>query len=135
MSERFRKNLIKFGIGFGLCAVYIVYHCVSNGISKMAPVDLYRTLSDAFTVPGLLCIFFGLIFWLANEGAFNGIGYVLRYAVQSLIFLGRRGAVEKYKDYVEKQEKKKTKGYSFLFVIGAVCIVISLVFILLYSKA
>lgn len=35
----------------------------------------------------------------------------------------------------KNSKKKKRKGYSFLFIIGAACIVIWLVFILLYSKA
>ena len=134
MSERLRSNLIKYGIGFGMGLAYAAYHCFSRDLGAMAPVDLYRTLSDAFTVPGLLCVFFGLIIWLSNEGAFNGVGYVMKYAVQSLIFLGRRGTVEKYGDYVEKQQKKKSKGYSFLFVVGGVFLAVSVVFVILYTK-
>lgn len=135
MSERARNNLIKYGISGGLCLVYAVYHCISRNVSEMAVVDLYRTVADGFTVPGMLCIFAGLIVWLSNEGALNGVSYVLKAAVQSLIFLGRRGPVEKYGDYVENQRKKQTKGYSFLFVTGAVCLAVTAVFLVLYYQA
>ncbi len=134
MSERARKNLIKYGISGGLCLAYAVLHCVSRNASEMSAVDLYRTLADGFTVPGMLCIFAGLIVWLSNEGAFNGVSYVLKAAVQSLLFLGRRGPVEKYGDYVENQRKKQTKGYSFLFVTGAVCLAVAGVFLVLYYQ-
>ena len=134
MSDRVRKNLIKYGISGGLCLAYAAYHCFSRNVSQMSAVDLYRTVSDGFAVPGILCIFSGLIVWLSNEGAFNGISYVLKSTVQSLIFLGRRGPVEKYGDYVENQRKKRTKGYGFLFVTGAVLLAVAGIFLILYYR-
>ena len=134
MSERLRKNLMKYGISGGICLIYAAWHCFSRNVLEMSAVDLYRTVGDSFTVPGLLCLFAGVIVWLSNEGAFNGVGYVLKTTVYSLIFFGRRGTMETYGDYVEKQKKKKTTGYGFLFLIGAVCIAISGVFLALYYQ-
>ena len=134
MSERLRGNLIKYGISGGLCAIYIVCHCVSRDVGQVSLVDQYRIVADSFTVPGMLFIFSGLITWLSNEGAFNGLSYVFKTAVQSLIFLGRRGPVETYGDYVENRRKKQTKGYGFLFVVGAVCLAVAGVFIALYYR-
>ena len=135
MSERLRNNLLKYGICSAVCLAYAAIHCFSRGVTQMSPVDLYRTISDGFTVPGMLCIFAGLLVWLSNEGTFHGIGYVLKNAAKALMFFTRRGEVEKYADYVESRKGKKITGYSFLFVVGAVCLVITVVFVLLYEQA
>lgn len=134
MSERLRNNLIKYGISGALCLAYAAGHCFSRNVAEMSAVDLYRTIGDGFTVPGLLCVFAGLMVWLSNEGAFHGVGYILKITVQSLIFFGRRGPVEKYGDYVESQQKKKTRGFGFLFVVGAVCLAVAGVFVVLYYR-
>lgn len=135
MSERLGKNLLKYGICSAVCLAYAAFHCFSRGITQMSAVDLYRTVSDGFTVPGMLCVFAGLLVWLSNEGVFNGIGYVLKYAAKSLMFFTRRGEVEKYSDYVESRKDKEITGYSFLFVVGGICLVIAVVFVFLYEQA
>ena len=134
MSERARNNLIKYGITGAVCLIYAAIHCFSRDVGTMAPVDLYRTVSDSFTVPGMVCIFSGLVTWLSNEGAFHGIGYVMKRVYESIMFFGRRGPVETYGDYVESRKKKQATGYAFLFVVGAVCLVISGIFIVLYYQ-
>jgi hypothetical protein len=35
---------------------------------------------------------------------------------------------------VEKRQKKQTKGFAFLFVVGVVCLVVSGVFVALYNQ-
>lgn len=134
MSDGLRKNLIKYGITAGICLVFAAVFCFKQDITHRAPVDVYRIISDSFTIPGMMCIFAGLLTWLSNEGAFHGITYVMKNLFQSLLFFGRRGPVEKYGDYVESQKEKKTVGYGFLFVVGGVCLGISLIMIALYSR-
>ena len=134
MSKRLRNNLIKYGICVAVCLAYAAIHCFGRGITTMAPVDLYRTISDGFTVPGMLCVFAGLLVWLSNEGTFHGIGYVLKNAAKALMFFTRRGEVEKYSDYVESRKDKTITGYSFLFVVGLLCLAVSVVFVLLYEQ-
>ena len=135
MSDRLRKNLIKYGITAGICLVFAAAFCFKQDITNRAPLDVYRIISDGFTIPGLMCIFAGLLTWLSGEGAFLGISYVMKNLFQSLLFFGRRGPVEKYGDYVESQKEKKTTGYSFLFVVGAVCLGISGIMIALFYQA
>ena len=134
MSERLRNNLIKYGITGAVCLIYAAVHCFSRDVETMVPVDLYRTVSDSFMVPGMVCVFSGLVTWLSNEGAFNGIGYVMKRVYESIMFFGRRGPVETYGDYVEKRQKKQTKGFAFLFVVGAVCLAVSSIFVALYYQ-
>ena len=134
MSEKFRKNLVKYAIAFGVCLVYAAIHLFTRDPGAMERADLYRTLSDAFTVPGLICGFSGALVWLSNEGSLDGIGYVLQYAAKSLLFFGRRGPLETYKEYVERRQAKRTGGYAFLFVTGAVCLLIGTVFTALFYQ-
>ena len=49
-------------------------------------MEKYRILSDIFAVPGLFCLFWGLLRWLANQGAFQGFGYILQNALRLLTF-------------------------------------------------
>lgn len=134
MSENGRKNLIKNAIAFGVGLAFAAIHCFSRGILEMELVARYITLSDAFTVPGMLMGFSGMLVCLANGGAFDGVGYVLGHAIRSLMFFGRRGEAETYKEYVERRREKKTTGYGFLFVTGAVFLAIGTVFTALYYR-
>ena len=59
MSERLCNNLLKYGISAGMCLFFAAILCYSRGIADMEALDIYRALSDAFAVPGLICIFSG----------------------------------------------------------------------------
>ena len=116
---------IKSSISFGLSLGYAALHCVLRDAETAA--DVYRTLSDGFTVPGLMCIFAGLLSWLSGEGAFDGVGYVLGNAARLLLFQGRR-------TYQEARREKKSTGCGFLFVTGAVCLAAAGVFTVLFYR-
>lgn len=86
--------------------------------------EIYRIISDFFAVPGLFCLFFGALRWMAGQGAFQGIGYVLKNALRLLTF-------QQAKPY-EPKETKKT-SYAGLFVAGAVCVALGCLFAGLYG--
>ena len=134
MSERLRNNLLKYGISAGVCLLFAAIHCYSRGIADMEVLDIYRTLSDAFAVPGLICIFSGGLMWLSQEGALDGVSYVAQYAVKSLLFFARRGALETYKEYVERRREKRKVSFGFLILVGAACMVIAVVFMILFYQ-
>ena len=131
MSDQLRRNLLKYGIAGGLCIAIAVIYCVLRDFSQMTLVEKYRTLCDAFTVPGLLAICAGVLVWSSNDGLFNGLGYCLNITWKSLIPGGRR-KVQRYYDYVQSRKKKKITGYSFLFICGGVCMVLAGVFMALF---
>ena len=134
MSEKSRKNLIKYGIAFAVSLAFAGFHCYSQDIMEAKTADVYRILSDAFTFPGMLCGFAGALAWLSAAGSLDGISYVLQYAAKSLLFMGRDGYRETYAEFVERRHAKKHGGYGFLFVTGAVCIVIGTVFTALFYQ-
>ena len=115
MSENVRKNLLKYGITAGVCIAVAVLFCAVRDFGQMSQVVRYRTLCDAFTVPGLLAICVGALLWVSNEGFFYGLGYCLDVTRKALIPGGRK-KIERYYDYVQRHNQKKITGYGFLFV-------------------
>lgn len=131
MSERAKSNLIKYGVCGGVCLLLAVIYVVNADFLNLESKDQLRILCDAFVVPGMLCIFGGLLVWLGNEGTFDGIGYVLSYAFHALI-PGNAKERESYKDYLERKRGKRTTGYGFVFIVGLVCLAIAFVFLALF---
>ena len=69
--------------------------------------------------------------WLSQEGAFDGIGYVLSYAWHAIL-PGSLNKRESYKQYLERQRKKDKVGFGFLIVTGLLFIAVSTVFTILF---
>ena len=122
MSEKLRNRLLKYGISAGICAGVAVFYCTTRNFSQMELVEKYRTLCDAFTIPGLLCLCVGVLIWASNDGFFYGLSYCLNVAWRALI----PGA--RYKT------EKQITGYGFLFLVGGVCMALALVFMALFYR-
>ena len=89
----------------------------SRWSEDLALVEQYRVLCDAFSIPGILMVLFGALFTLNNLGALDTISYLLSY-LPRMIAPGAFGEPEKLLDYVERRREKRTRGYSFLYVVG-----------------
>lgn len=85
--------------------------------------ELYRVLSDIFAVPGLFCLFGGALRWVAGQGAFRGVGYVVKNALRLLTF-------QPAKPYAPKEIKQN--GIAVLLLTGAILLAASGVFAGLY---
>lgn len=131
-----KKNVLKYTI---CAAVGIAFVCLISFMRNIFEMtekkDIFRTLCDAFTVPGVMFMLFGLLLIIAREGAFDGIAFGLRRAVE-MIIPAYRGKYEKYADYKAKKEEKhkleKQSGVGFMFVVGGVFFIVALVFLALY---
>ena len=124
-------------IKYGCCAVFdalMVWGIVSSrDFSKGGLETFYRYWSDAFFIPGILLILGGLLMFVANEGSFDAIGYLMRSVIAKVV-PGDRMKHETYAEYVERRNEKKVTGYSFLFIAGLVTVAISTVFLVLYYQ-
>lgn len=87
--------------------------------------EVYRVISDIFAVPGLFCLFWGALRWMAGEGALQGLHYLLENALCLLTFRER-------KPY--KSIKIKKNGFAVLLVIGGIFLAVSGVFVGLYYR-
>ena len=133
MSEKVRKGLLKYGISTAVCGILVVFYCAVRDFSQMELVEKYRTLCDAFTIPGLLALCVGVLIWASNDGMFYGLSYCLNVAWRALI-PGARYKFERYYDYVTRKKEKRIDGYGFLFLCGGVCMAVALVFMLLFYR-
>lgn len=131
MSERTKSKLLTYGITGGACLLLAVSYLIGANFLELEGPDRLRILCDAFTIPGLLCLFSGVLIWLAQEGSFDGIGYVVSYAFHALL-PGSLNKRESYKDYLERKKEKKPISFGFLLITGAVFTGIALVFLMLF---
>ena len=133
MSKEGKIRLLKYGVSVLICAAIAVAYVLGEDIANQKLVDVYRILSDEFTLPGLLFLFSGILVWLSNQGAMDAVGYLLSSVVKFLI-PGGRLTHEKYGDYVARRREKNATGYGFLLIVGLVCLVGAAVFTGLYFQ-
>ncbi|MDD6679064.1 MAG: DUF3899 domain-containing protein [Firmicutes bacterium] len=128
-----KSMLIKYGSCTAFTAAMAAVHVALNrGFAEMETVQKYRVLCDAFSIPGLLLVLFGVLVWLINQGSLDGISYAVRTGLRHLIPGGGLQQPESYWDYLEKRKQKRIRGYGFLFLAGAAALVISGVFMALF---
>ena len=133
MSDKLRVRLLKYGISAAVCLILVVFYCGVRDFSQMELVEKYRTLCDAFTIPGLLCLCVGVLIWASNDGVLYGLSYCLNVAWRALI-PGARYKHERYYDYVTRKREKRISGYGFLFLVGVACMAIAIVFMALFYR-
>ncbi len=135
MSDRARTLLKRCGIAaLGGSVATLLLFWGWGGFQAPTQADLWRMLSDAFLLPGLLMVFAGVLIFVGNDGFFNGVGYVLNRAVD--FFIPGRAAtrkMESYGDYVaRKREKKPVTGYACLFIVGGGFLLAAILFVVLF---
>ena len=133
MKPSTKKKLIQYGctVLVSLLLSYLTFSVY--GTEKFlagAAVEKYRILCDVFSVPGVMLIMTGFLVMVSNEGAFEGIGYAVKYAAKMLIPGPKK--MEKYYDYLQRRRGKKIQGYGFLFVTGAGNLLIAGIFMALF---
>ncbi len=123
---------------------YIVCFCVAcgmvlgvfalKGFFTGNAKDNMQLLHDAFFSAGILMVLFSGMMFVAGEGAFLGVGYVLERAFKALIPLGRR-EYESYAQYRERKlGKKKVNSGTPIFLTGLLFVVVSIVFLIIWYQ-
>ena len=73
MSKELKNNLLKYGITALIGALMTFTTLRSYHFAEaVTNAEKYRILSDAFTIPGVVLIMFGLLVMVSNGGFFNG---------------------------------------------------------------
>ncbi len=135
MKDEKKKLLIKYAVCFGAAMlITLVVFAINGFFTDSAAVNI-QILADGFSVSGLLLILFAGLMFAGGEGAFIGIGFVLRNVVLAFIPMGRRHH-EFYAQYRERKlEKLKKQSDSCLFVTGLCFLVIGIIFFAIwYTK-
>ena len=110
-----RDVLIPLGVGLVLGIVIFV---AQGGFRTGDKETLWRAVCDALTVPGVLLTCMGLLSFVSEQGAFDGISFGVRKAFGQILSEKRRSAMPKtYYDYVTaKREKQRGKPRTTLYV-------------------
>ena len=135
MSDRVKANLLKYGLSSSFAGFLVYVYCSSRNLFLQTPMERWRILCDAFTIPGLTLIMVGFLIMIANEGFFDMLSYACSKAVG--MFLPGRGFSddgEKYYDYVQRKRGKRATGFGFLFVVGGILMAFALLFMFLFYR-
>ena len=106
------------------------YLTLTDYFEKMA------ALSDAFFVPGILLVGFGILSLVANDGFFDIFSYGMIKLI-STMRLRRRKDEDGPADYYEYRKAKHAQKKPlpiFMFIIGGVDLVLAVVFLILYQS-
>lgn len=136
MSEQLRTRLLKYGLCSAVGLVFVAAYLSGNNVMVQKLVDQYKMLCDAFFVPGALMLLSGLLITLTNEGSLDAITYLGGKAVSMLLpgARAKRNREETYTDYLERRNDKRVKGYGFLYIVGAVFFIVSMIFLALFYQ-
>lgn len=131
-----KRILVNYIICFAIGFLFVFIVLANRDIIFLSNIkDIYQALCDAFCVPGVILMLFGLLFRIAGEGTFDGLGYAFKRTVEALLpFYRKKGAPEKYSEYKERKNSGRTHKFSLMYVVvtGLVFFVISLIFLALY---
>lgn len=128
MKENSKALFIKYIICFFVASLitFIVFW-IKGFFTESTAVNI-QILSDGFTVSGVMLTLFAGLMFVSGEGAFIGIGFVLRNVFLIFLPMGRKHH-ELYADYRERKLKqiKKVSDHSVLFT-GLLFLLIGIVF-------
>lgn len=135
MKGSWKGTIIKYLAAIAFCGLMILIYVSSRDLVAASRLEKYRIWCDAFTIPGLLLIFTGLLVWVANQGALDGISYALKGMFRVFIpGAGLRQNLENYHDYLQRKKERRVKGYGFLFLTGGASLLVALVFLYLFYR-
>ena len=135
MNKKLNPNIAKYLICFGVMALITLIMLLSGKIWNMTTAQKYSALSDAFAVPGMLALLVGLMIWVSSKGVFDPLGFGIKIALGGFKAFRRDERYERYYDYKARKEQKRLTGYGFLVIMGAVFILLGVVFSMLVFKA
>lgn len=132
MKRISKASWLSYGVGLAASVAIAVAYALGQDLGSLFQADRYRVLSDSFAVPGMLGIFIALLLTLSGQGALDGVGYCLSRAVHMLSFRGTER--ETYKDYLERHQAKRPRGFGFLYCTGLTCLAVAGIFLALFHN-
>ncbi len=89
-------------------------------------------LSDGFFVAGALLTSVGILTWISNTGFFDLFAYAFHSLPVLFSALKKPEDHESYYDYKMMREEKRGKPLYFLVIVGAACLLLSVIFLGFY---
>ncbi len=127
--KRWLPTLICFAVGT-LIALAVL---ITGSFWKVKAPDIYRLLSDACIVSGVMVGGVGALVFASNSGVFD----MLAYGIQHIFDLFRpNGRSERYRDFYEYKQSKgdRHRPVAFMLAVGLVFLALSGIFSTVWSK-
>ena len=111
-----REVLLPPGLG---AALFIAVFVFRQGLNASDREAFQGALCDGLTVPGVILTGLGLLRWVSDLGAFDGLSFGVRKAFGQVLREERRNRMPKtYYDFVSAREKKPRKSSRMLLITG-----------------
>lgn len=133
MTNEKKKLIIKYAVCFGIASlITFAVFAIKGFFTDSASVNI-QILADGFSVSGILVTLFAGMLFVSGEGAFIGIGFVLRNVVQAFVPMGRK----KHEFYAKYRERKlaeiKKQSDNCVLVIGLIFLFIGILFTVIWD--
>lgn len=128
----FKEKILPYLIPFIIGLILFIIVIVTKKLFQQKDLQtIYRILSDAFALPGIVIGGFGLLVVLSNEGAFDIISYGFT------LFIGKFKkdvSARKYKTYYDYKIAKRgnKKSFANILIVGIFYFLLSILFTILY---
>ena len=134
MTRQQRDRLLKYGITTVLTAAVVIYYAASRNVLQLEKLEMYRVLCDAFTLPGIFLMLFGLMMVMNDLGTLDTLAYFGHYLLHTFLPVAF-GEGQSYVDFIEERRSKRKKGYGFLFIVGGAFTLVGVVFLIQIGRA
>lgn len=133
-NEEKGRGWIKYLITVGVVSVFVVLVAwARGGFTETNTRTLIGYWCDAFAIPGILSIAFGLLLFASNGGVFD----MLSYGIKTLFRLFKKDPLDrKYGGFYEYQQARREKKRSFwyLIIVGSVYLAVALILLVTFYK-
>ena len=133
MTRQQRTRLLKYGLTTVLTAAVVIYYAASRNALQLEKIEMYRVLCDAFTLPGIFLMLFGVMMFMNELGALDTLAYFGHYLLHTFLPVAF-GEGKSYLDFIEERRSKRNKGYGFLFIVGGAFTLVGVVFLILFLR-
>ncbi len=127
------KKVLKYLIPILICALVTVLILVGRDAFVKSGQDLMKDLSDAFFVPGIVMLCFGVLVFATNGGTFD----MLAFGVIKMFDLFKKDLTKvKYRTFYDyrKAQNEKKRSFLHLIIIGAGFLIVGVVFLIVYYQ-
>ncbi len=128
--KKILRFLIAMLIGIAVCLTILF---VKDIFSAQTPQEIYKILSDAFAVPGILLLLGGVFVWIVRQGTFSGMGYAFRQIWNALHSQKYRDEhKETFSEYRERKSGGEKPSFLYLIIIGSAFLLPGIIFSILF---
>ena len=136
-NKEYEKKKLKMSyIVTTVCFVSLMILCLFNEEiqNQETAKDVIKVISNAFFLPGVLFAGIGAISKIASTGEFDMLGYGFSsIGIHQLIPGLPKDKYESYIDYKKSKDEKGRRWFPNLFFVGMAGILISGIFVVIYS--